>query len=96
MSDQKEQEKQAKMAEIRAAAEAERLAREEVRKKSYSAREQAIEKDWKAKEIERAKKRVKEDAEQLTRDQARKEALLSREKSIADAEEIRKLKGKYK
>ena len=95
MIDQEEQSlKETKRKERRIKEDAERLAKEQVRKKAYLAREQAIEKTWKANKTKRSEKRATEEIEQLPRDQARKKALLAEEQTIAEAQEARKLKAK--
>ena len=93
MRDEEEQSvKEAKRVEKRVRGEAGRSAKEQVRKKAYLAREQAVEKTWKAKETKRAEKRATEETEQSSRDQARRRALFTREQTIAQAQEARKLK----
>lgn len=72
--------------------EAERLAKELVRKQAYQAKEQAIEKTWKAKLTERSEKRAAEEIKQSTRDRARRETLLAEEQAIAKAQKARKLR----
>jgi hypothetical protein len=95
MTDQEEQPlEETKRKERRIKEDAERLAKEQVRKKAYLAREQAIEKTWKANKIKRAENRAAEEIEQLPRDQARKKALLAEEQTIAEAQDARKLKAK--
>jgi hypothetical protein len=95
MTDQEEESlKEAKRKERRVKEDAERLAKEQVRKKAYLAREQAIDKNWKLNKTRRAEKRASEEMEQLPRDQARKKALLAEEQAIAEAQEARKLKAK--
>ncbi|MFH1031800.1 MAG: hypothetical protein V1767_04485 [Chloroflexota bacterium] len=73
--------------------EAELIAKEQVRKKAYLAREEAIEKTSKANETKRAEKRAREEIEQLSKDQARRQALFAKEQAIAEAQEARKAKG---
>jgi hypothetical protein len=95
MTDQEEQSpKEARQKEKRTAEEAGRLAKDKVRKEAYLAREQAIEKDLKAKKSEESEKRAAEDIEQLARDQARREAFFADEQAMAEAQEARKLKAK--
>jgi hypothetical protein len=95
MTDQEEQPlEETKRKERRIQEDAERLAKEQVRKKAYLAREQAIDKNWKLNKTRRAEKRASEEMEQLPRDQARKKALLAEEQAIAEAQEARKLKAK--
>jgi len=74
--------------------EAERLAKEQTRKKAYLAREQAIEDAQKERETKRSEKRAKEEIDQLAREQARREAYLAREKATAEDREAKKLKNK--
>jgi hypothetical protein len=72
--------------------ESRRLADEEKRKKTYLAREEAIEKLSRLKESERASKRAKEESEQSAKTEARKKIYLEGEQKIADAEKERKLR----
>jgi len=74
--------------------EADWLAKEQVRKKAYLAREQAIEEAQKERGAKRSEKRANEEIDQLARDQARRETYLAREKAIAEAQEARRLKAK--
>ena len=94
MGQGEEKEKETKRSEKRAAEEVEQLARDQVRKKAYLAREQAIEEAHKEKEGRRSERRAAEETEQLARDQTRREADLAREKAIAKAQEAKKLKAK--
>ncbi len=80
--------------EKRKSEEAGRLDKEQVRKKAYLAREEAIEKASKASKTKRTEKRAAEEIGQSTKDQARKDASLAKEQAIADAQEARKLKAK--
>jgi hypothetical protein len=82
--------------EKRIAEEAEQLAKEQVRNKTYFAREQVIEAGQRANEARRSEKRASEGIEQSAKDRARSEAYLTREKALAEAEEVRKLKEKSK
>ena len=70
--------------------EAERLAKEQVRKKAWFAREQAIEEAQKVAEAKRAEKRAAEEADQLAKEQARKKAWLAKEQAIEEAREERR------
>ena len=74
----------------RAAKEAERLAKEQARKKTWLAGEKAIEEAQKVAQAKRAEKRAVEEAEQLAKEQARKKTWLAQEKAIAEATEARK------
>jgi len=95
MTDQEEQSlKGAKRKERRLEEEAERLAKEQVRKKANLDREEAIEKASKARKTKRSDKRAAEEIAQLAREQSRREAYLAREQAIAEAQEARKLKDK--
>jgi hypothetical protein len=95
MTDQEEQPlEETKRKERRIKEDADRLAKEQVRKKAYFAREQAIEMAWKANKTKRSERRAAEEIEQLPRDQARKRALFAEEQTIAEAQEVRKLKAK--
>ena len=95
MTNQEEESlKEAKRKEIRIKEDAERLAKEQVRKKAYLTREQAIEKTWKVNKTKRSENRATEEIEQSAKDQARKEALFAEEQTIAEAQEARKLKAK--
>lgn len=91
---EKELAKAAKRADQYKAAEAEQLAKEQVRKKAYLAREQALEKAGKAKQTKRAGKRASEEAGEVKKEQARREAHAAREQAIAEDQEARKLKAK--
>jgi hypothetical protein len=95
MRDQEERSlKGAKRKEKSIAEEATRLAKEQVRKKAYLDREQAIEGGQKEREAKRSEKRAAEEIEQLAREQVRREAYLAREKEIAAGQEARRLKAK--
>ena len=95
MTDQEEQSsKETKRKEKRIEEETEGLAKEQVRKKAYLVREEAIEKALKAKETKRTEKHATEDIKQLARDQTRKKAYFAKEQAIAEAQEARKLKDK--
>jgi hypothetical protein len=74
--------------------EAKRLAKEQVRKKAYLAREKALDDVQKERELKRLENLAKEEIEQLAKEQARKETYLAREKAIAEDQEMRKLKVK--
>ncbi len=95
MTDQEKRSlKEANQVERHALQEAERSTGEQVRKKAYLAREQAIEKARKGRETERSQKRATEEIGQLARDKARREAYFATERAIAKAQEARKLKTK--
>jgi fused signal recognition particle receptor len=92
MKYQEEQsQKEARRKEKIISEEAERLAKEKVRKKAYFAKEKEIEAVQKEEEMKRAEKRAKDEVEQLAKDKARKEAYFAREKDIAEAQQKRKL-----
>lgn len=80
--------------EKQSAIETDRLAQEQVRKKAYIAREQALENARKVTDGRRAEKRAAEEIEQQAKEQARKEALLAREQAIAEDQEARRGKAK--
>jgi hypothetical protein len=80
--------------EKRDAEDAQRLAKEQERKKAYLAREQAIEKASQSRHVERAEKRASEEAGQLVRDEARKKAYSDKETAMAEARESKKLRDK--
>ena len=94
MRDQEQSLNEANRAKKRTAEEAEQIAKDQVRKKAYLAREEAIEKASKASETKRMQKRAAEEIGQSTKDQARKDASLAKERAIADAQEARKHKAK--
>ena len=95
MTDQEEQSlKEGKRKEKHTEEEAERLDKEQVRKKAYLAREEAIEKTSKAKKTKRLEKHATEDIEQSAKDQTRKKAYFAKEQAIDEAQEARKLKSK--
>ena len=82
----------ARQTDKEAAKKAENLAKEEVRRKAWFAREKAMEE---AQEIARAKrkeKRAVEEAQQLAREQVRKKDWLAREQAIAEATEARRVR----
>ena len=87
-------EKELEQLEKRKIEDAKSLAREQVRKEAYNAREQSLEKSQEAKSAKRAEKTSAEDLKQLEREKARKESFISREKSLAEAEAMRKNKEK--
>ena len=72
------------------AEEAKQLAKEEMRKKDYLAREQAIQKALKARETKESEKRTVEEAKQLEKEQMRRKAYLAKEQKIAEEQEARK------
>ena len=76
------------------AEEAEILAQDAVRKKTYQAKEMELEKSQHAKETQRAEIRTNEDIKELVKEKARKEAYFAQEKAMAEAQEARKLKDK--
>ena len=86
--------KEAKRVEKRKAEEVELLAKDQVRKKAYLAREQEIENGQKAEAAERGENHANEEIKELAREKARKEAYVAREKAIAQDQEARKLKAK--
>ena len=95
MTDQGEQSlKETKRKEKRIEEEKEGLAKEQVRKKDYLAREQAIEEAQKAKKAKRTEKRAAEEIKQSARDQARRKDTLNREQAIVEDQEARKLKSR--
>ena len=74
----------------RASGEAERLAKEQARKKAWLAKEKAIDEAQEVAQAKRAEKRAVEEAEQLANEQARKKTWLAQEKVIAEATEARR------
>ena len=74
----------------RAPEEAERLTKEQARKKTWLAQEKAIDEAQKVAQAKRAEKRAVEEAEQLANEQARKKTWLAQEKVIAEATEARR------
>src|SRR4030042_1379213 len=95
MRDQEEQlQKKAKQSRKRTAEEAECIAKEQVRKKAYLVREEAIEKASKARKTKRTEKQAAEEIGQSAKDQARREAYLAKEQTIEKAQEARKFKAK--
>ena len=86
--------KETKRKEKRIQEEAERLAKEQVRKKANLDREEAIEKSSKARKTKQTEKRAAEGIGQSARDQARRKVNLAREQAIVEAQEARKLKAK--
>ena len=72
--------------EKRAAEEAERLSKEQVRKKAYLDREQPIEEARKERGTKQSEKHAAEEIEELAKDQARREAYFAREQAIAEAQ----------
>ena len=87
-------ESSSKRVEKRAAEEAQLLAKEQVRKKAYLAREKAVEEASQARETKRTEMRAAEESGQSAKDQARKDAYLAREQAIAKDQEARKIKAK--
>jgi hypothetical protein len=95
MRNQEEQSlKEAKRAEKHTAEQAEQLAKDQVRKKAYLIREEAIEKASKARKTKRTEKQAAEEIGKSAKDQARRDASLAKEQAIAEAQEARKLKAK--
>ena len=95
MSDQEEQQLNVtNREERRSAEEARQLAKEQIRKKAYMAREEAIEKASKERQTRQAEKRATEEIGKLAKGQTRRKALLAKEQAIAEAQEARKLKAK--
>jgi len=95
MRDQEEQSlKEAKRAGKRTTEEAEQLAKDQVRKKAYLIKEEAIEKASKASKTKRMEKLAAEEIGQSAKDQARRDVSLAKEQAIAEAQETRKLKAK--
>ena len=95
MTDQEEQSLEAtKRAEKRATEENEQLAKYQARRKANLAREQAIEKDLRARKTKESEKRAAGEPGRLAKDQARRKAYLAREQAIVEAQEARKLKAK--
>jgi hypothetical protein len=95
MSDKEEYSaKETKRIENLKADEAAQLAKEDVRKKVYLAKEQEIEKAQKAKDAKQSEKRASENIQDSAREKARKETYLAQEKKIAEGQEARRLKDK--
>jgi hypothetical protein len=93
MTDQEERSlKETEQKRKRNAEEVGQLAKEQVRKKAYLDREQAIEDAQKEKKTKRMEKRDIEESEQLAKEQVRKKAYLANEQTIAEGHEERKLK----
>jgi len=80
--------------ERKKAVEVELLAKEQIRKANYFAREREREQAEKAKATKRAEKYANDRIKDLAREKARKESYLAREKALAEAHEARKLKEK--
>jgi hypothetical protein len=72
--------------------EAERLSKKQFKSKANMDREQAIQKDLKARYAKESEKRIAKEAEQLDKNQARRIAYLAREQAIAEARKDRKTK----
>jgi len=93
MADREEQSlKETKRKEKRLEEEAERLAKEQVRRKDTLAREQAIEEDQKERETKRKEKRAAEEIRQSARDRARRKDTLTRERAIEEEQKAKKTK----
>jgi hypothetical protein len=86
--------KETKQIENLKAEEAARLAKEDIRKKAYLAKEQEIENAQKAKDAKQSEKRVSENAKDLAREEERKETFSAQEKKLAEGHEARRLKDK--
>ena len=72
--------------------EAERLSKKQVKRKANIDREQAIQKDLKARYAKESEKRIAKEAERLAEDQSRRKAYLAKEQAMAEARKARKLK----
>lgn len=72
------------------AKEAERQAKEQVRRKASYDKEQVIEETHRLDKAKRDEKRLAEEPEQLAKEQARKEAWLTRERANEEAQKARK------
>jgi hypothetical protein len=84
--------KETKQIENLTADEAARLAKEDIRKKIYLAKEHEIEKAQKARDAKQSEKRVSENIKDLAREEGRKEIFLAQEKKLAEGHEARRLK----
>ena len=92
MSDKEEYSaKETKRKEKLKAEEVEQIAKDEVRKKAYLAREQEIEKSQKAKNAKQAEKRASEDIKDSAREKTRQETYLAHEKQIDEEQKTRRL-----
>ena len=78
--------------EKHAVEEAERLSKQQVKRKANIHREQAIQKDLKARYAKESEKRAAEESRRLVKDQARRKAYLAKEQAMAEARKARKLK----
>jgi len=94
MNQEEKSEKETRRKDKQNADEANRVVKEQERKKAYLAREQVIGKASDSRRTQRAEKHSSEEAEQLAREQARRKAYFDREKSIADSHQARKSKDK--
>jgi hypothetical protein len=72
--------------------EAERLSKKQVKRKANIDREQAIQKDLKARYAKESEKRAAEESRRLVKDQARRKAYLAKEQAMAEARKARKPK----
>jgi len=72
--------------------EAERLSKKHVKRKANIDREQAIQKDLKARYAKESEKRAAEESRRLVKDQARRKAYLAKEQAMAEARKARKPK----
>ena len=71
-----------------------RLAKEDIRKEAYLAKEHEIEKVQKAKDAKQSEKHASENITDSAREKGRKETYLAQEKKIAEGHEARRLKDK--
>ncbi len=95
MGDQKEQpQKDDKRSGKRAAEEAERITKEQLRKRAYLVKEETIEKASKARKTRQMEKQTAEEIRQSDKDQTRKKIYFAKEQALAEAQEARKLKAK--
>ncbi|MFC1899902.1 hypothetical protein ACFLXP_06240 [Chloroflexota bacterium] len=86
--------KETKQTEKLAAEEAAQLEKDQKRKKSYLAREQAIERASKVRETRESEKRNVEETKQQEKEQKRRKAYLVKEQKMAEDHKARKLKVK--
>ena len=86
--------RESKRKELLATEAIEQLAKDQVRRKAYLAREQAIEEAQKEKKTKRSEMHAGKEVEQLARDKARKETYLTQEKATSEAQEAKKIKAK--
>jgi hypothetical protein len=69
--------------------EAERLSKKQVKRKANVDREQAIQKDLKARYAKESEKRIAKEAERLAKDLTRKKVYLAKEQAIAEARRLK-------